>query len=264
MAVTHTGVSVAVDTGCTLELDGCCYLANSAMLLQQLSQLVADQSSWPFTVSFIGPEPQQLQEGCDQLQQQIQQLHAAVAAVLGPAPSQQQQQLGPGFPDSSSVDDAARSCAAPAAGRQGQQQQTWLPHVKLDSCPDLPAMPTLNGLLLGYPVVYYVRDHQEAAVASRMLSASQLKLCRVVATCAPQLSATLKAAAGQVTSKMLMPQSTDSTVLMSFTVPATLSGADDKVQQAVRRLQGNQGCVCDVWTCVVSNTSTVGPQAVSL
>jgi hypothetical protein len=247
------------------------------MLLQQLSQLVADQSSWPITVSFTGPEPQQQQQqACDQLHQQIQQLHAALDAVLGPAgqqyacsvstPSQQQQQSGSSFPDSSSDDVVPGSCAATAASRMQQQgqQQVWLPHVKLDSCPGLPAMPTLNGLLLGYPVVYYVRDHQEAAVASRMLSASQLKLHRVVATCTAQLSAMLKAAAGQVSSKIMGPQSMDSTVLMSFTVPARLSGADDKIQQAVRRLHSNQDCVCDVWTSVDLLISTVGPQALSL
>jgi hypothetical protein len=125
-------------------------------------------------------------------------------------------------------------------------------------------MPTLNGLLLGYPVVYYVRDHQEAAVASRMLSASQLKLHRVVATCTAQLSAMLQAAAGQASSKIMGPQTTDSTILMSFTVPASISSADDKVQQAVKRLQSVQGLVCDVWTSVDVFVSTVGPQALSL
>jgi hypothetical protein len=36
-------------------------------------------------------------------------------------------------------------------------------------------MPTLNGWLLGYPVVYWVKDHEEAVAASKALSCSVLK-----------------------------------------------------------------------------------------
>lgn len=184
--------------GCTLELEGCCYLANSTTLLQQLSQLAADTHSWPVVLGFAGGEPQQLQqEGLEQLQQQLTQLPAAVASVLSPPP----------------------------AG--GQAGGGWLPHVKLDDCPGLPAMPTLNGLLLGYPVVYYVRDQEDAAVASRVLSRGELTLHRVLATCGAQLGAALSRAGADGDGDGLV------VVVMAFTVPAALMGCADAAPGAV-------------------------------
>eukprot|EP00775_Hariotina_reticulata_P005467 gene5467-5702_t len=43
----------------------------------------------------------------------------------------------------------------------------------------LPVMPTLNGILLGYPVVYWVQQYEEAVAASRELSMSRLQLYKI-------------------------------------------------------------------------------------
>ncbi len=49
-----------------------------------------------------------------------------------------------------------------------------IPVVELDGVEGLPAMPTLSGLLLGYPAVYVVHDLPSAQAASRCLSATSL------------------------------------------------------------------------------------------
>ncbi|GLI61721.1 hypothetical protein VaNZ11_004141 [Volvox africanus] len=64
-------------------------------------------------------------------------------------------------------------------------------HIHLDRLPDLPMQPTLQGLLLGYPLVYDVRSHDEAAIASRCLAVQGLMLHRVVALPGGQLEAIL-------------------------------------------------------------------------
>ncbi|GIL59947.1 hypothetical protein Vafri_14589 [Volvox africanus] len=64
-------------------------------------------------------------------------------------------------------------------------------HIHLDRLPDLPLQPTLQGLLLGYPLVYDVRSHDEAAIASRCLAMQGLMLHRVVAPPGGQLAAIL-------------------------------------------------------------------------
>jgi hypothetical protein len=48
-------------------------------------------------------------------------------------------------------------------------------------------MPTMNGWLLGYPVVYQLADAEQAERASRALSASTLLLHRVTLRCRLQL-----------------------------------------------------------------------------
>ena len=50
--------------------------------------------------------------------------------------------------------------------------------VNLDLLSDLPLMPTLNGWLLGYPVVYYIRSADEAQAAARCLSSDALSVFR--------------------------------------------------------------------------------------
>jgi hypothetical protein len=54
----------------------------------------------------------------------------------------------------------------------------------MDAVPGLPCMPTLNGWLLGYPVVYLVGSYEEAAAASRALSACTLSRFAVRLPCA--------------------------------------------------------------------------------
>lgn len=187
-----------------------------------------------------------------QLQRQIQQLHAVVAVAL------QQPDGGDG------VAGQRRGDLGPA------------PVINLGSCQgrQLPAMPTLNGLLLGYPVVYCVHSLQEAAAASRVLSASQLQLHRVTAKCGRQLGALLLgAAAGGSSSKAggLLPQSDHQAVcLMSFTVPVGVSEekevVEERVAARVARLQHKTGGdSSSVWEAAVEHSvRVVGPQAVSL
>lgn len=260
-----------------MELEGCCYVANSTLLLERVSQLAADTASWPIVVSFTGADPHRMQEeGAEQqqLQQQLQQLHTVLRQGLGAAgqyagskAANNQHACSMGCsPQDASVEqlDAPEGQAAGAAAGDGQQ---WLPLIKLGNCQNLPAMPTLNGFLLGYPVVYHVRDLQEAGVASRMLSASQLQLHRVVATCAAQLTAVLQAAAeNQRSNQAAAHQACDKVVLMSFTLPATAESADaqEKVQRTVHRLRGRQAELPDIWQGLELSVISVGPQAVSL
>lgn len=268
-----------VCAGCILELDGCCYIAHVADLLQRLGQIAADTASWPAAVCFKGVEPQQMrpdQEGAAQqqlLQQQLQRLHAAVLDSLAASSSAAGQQCCdddggssssstkaaacPGSDDAPSANGAAATAAAEVNGDLALQQQSWqLPIIHLRDVAGLPTMPTLNGFLLGYPVVYVVSDLQEAGVASRMLSAAQLKLHRLIATCAGQLSSTLLPDSGM-----------DRVVLMSFTLPETVvesAGVEQKVQQIVQRLQERAQQHPGLWKGVEVAVMSVGPQAISL
>jgi len=266
--------------GCILELEGCCYVANSTLLLERVSQLAADTASWPIVVSFTGADPHRMQEGAEQqqLQQQLKQLHTVLQQGLGAAGQHACSKAGnnqhacstPSGPQGASVElpDAPEGqSVVPAAGAAAVADgQEWLPLIKLGNCQNLPAMPTLNGFLLGYPVVYHVRDLQEAGVASRMLSASQLQLHRVVATCAAQLTAVLQAAGDQRSNQAAAHQACDKVVLMSFTLPATAESADaqEKVQQTVHRVRGRQVELPDIWQALELSVISVGPQAVSL
>lgn len=260
------------------------------MLLQQLSQLAADKDRWPVVICLEGAEAQQMQaDGMyEQLHQQIQQLHKAVTEALGPVDQCQCGTSGQAHCQSEAVaggsteaaSQPGAECAVAAGSSMRQQastttsnslscnpQQCWLPNIQLGKYPDLPAMPTLNGLLLEYPAVYCVRDYEGAAAASRVLSASELKLHRVVATSGPQLSAFLESAASPGSQKAAGAAVANAVVLMSFTVPDTVDGAvvEERVQQTLRRLQGKreQGSR-DMWQSVRLFTSWVGPQAVSL
>lgn len=297
----YADLAAAAAAGCVLELEGCCYLANAPLLLQHLSRLAADKASWPVVVGFSGSEPQQLQaEGTEELQQQIQQLHDLVAAGLGhagqyacsttqyacsmAANTQQSSDsnalagaAGAGAPAAAASTNAEGLSATsgghnqpgPAAAAAGGSQP-WLPTIKLDSCPGLPAMPTLNGFLLCYPVVYYVRDLREAGAASRMLSASVLQLHRVSVRCGKELHGCLQSfQADDRKGSKASYQSADSIMLMSFTVP---DGAAAEAGDAVGCMLGNtsnrlQGSVCvmhEVWDSVEHTVTNVGPQAVSL
>ena len=54
-------------------------------------------------------------------------------------------------------------------------------HIDLERLPGLPLMPTLNGLLLGYPVVYAVATAEESQKAARCLSSGSITVFRACA-----------------------------------------------------------------------------------
>lgn len=51
--------------------------------------------------------------------------------------------------------------------------------VDLEQLAGLPVMPTLNGWLLGYPIIYVVKDVDEAQLAARCLSTTDITVCQV-------------------------------------------------------------------------------------
>lgn len=126
----------------------------------------------------------------------------------------------------------------------------------LGQTPGLPAMPTLNGLLLGYPAVYWVKDLGEAELLSRTLCLSVLQLFVVQAVC--------------------RCVDTGSHTLMSFTVPADLSGADvdagvDGLLANLKRTtaggDSHSSCAAfgpGTWENVALSVEPVGPRPVSL
>lgn len=94
------------------------------------------------------------------------------------------------------------------------------PLVTLDGLAGLPPMPTLSGLLLGYPAVYVVRDLAGAEAASRCLSATSLTF----------YTATLQPGDGSLGSSL--PGSGGGSAggehpLLAFSVPAQLAGDPD-------------------------------------
>jgi hypothetical protein len=94
--------------------------------------------------------------------------------------------------------------------RRGADQPPW-PVLSLKSS-RLPCMPTLNGWLLGYPVIYLVGSYQAAASASRQLSAAQLRRFSLRLACAALGPLAGGEAGGAAAAD----------VLLSFTVPAEL------------------------------------------
>jgi hypothetical protein len=246
-------------------------------------------------VGFSGSEPQQLQAGTGELQQQIQQLHDVVAAGLGQlgqdACSTAAANVEQGYQNDalsgvaavagavggsnggvlSAAATAARNVTGMAAADGPERgSQPWLPIIKLDSYPGLPAMPTLNGFLLGYPVVYYVRDLGEAGAASRLLSASVLQLHRVYVRCGKELYGFLQLfQSDDRKCNKALAQVADSITLMSFTVPVGAAAeAGDAVGcmlgDTLTRLHGSVGVMSEVWDSVEHTVVDVGPQAVCL
>eukprot|EP00879_Flechtneria_rotunda_P004457 GHRR01004709.1.p1 GENE.GHRR01004709.1~~GHRR01004709.1.p1 ORF type:complete len:292 (+),score=86.10 GHRR01004709.1:583-1458(+) len=220
--------------GCILELDGCCYIANSAKLLQHLSSLASNIGSWPYIISFSNGQAKLMQpEHCTELQQQVQ----LVVQCL-------QHQL-----------------QAPQPAYNG----SYMPLIDLGRMQGLPAMPTLNGLLLNYPIVYWVRNVEEACQASRILSSSRLQLFSVRGKC----MSCSTVADGWLSDGI-------SGVLWSFTVPEHLYDEEvaDSVQRfkhlvAARALNGCAGFLgvdlaVGLWQDVTMEVTVVGPGPVSL
>jgi hypothetical protein len=127
----------------------------------------------------------------------------------------------------------------------------------LNAIPDLPLMPTLNGLLLGYPVVYQLSDADQAERASRALSASVLLLHRVMLRCRMPLS-------GAAPGSQQAAAAQGASMLCAFSVPEELA---DSVQQRVGLwVEGLRAAVAkaDVWDGLEVVKMLVGPRPVAL
>lgn len=59
-------------------------------------------------------------------------------------------------------------------------QAPTIPVINLESLHNLPLMPTLNGILLGYPAIYHVTSAEESQKSARDLSTEALTLFRVL------------------------------------------------------------------------------------
>jgi hypothetical protein len=215
---------------CALHLDGCCYVAATTRLLQQLDSLATQPDSWPCMVGFAAGHPQLLVPDAflPQLQQQMRQLHDA-------------------------VQQAAAAAAAAAA---------TVPTLDLGRL-QLPAMPTLNGLLLGYPLVYHVRDQAGAAAASRALSGAQLSLHHISGAC-PALLQLLPEVLGGIAERSSQQQRV---VLQAFTVPGCVAGGgciDARVTQLLARLRTVSAAMCGCWLDIQASVVDAGSTAVVL
>jgi len=130
-------------------------------------------------------------------------------------------------------------------------------------------MPTLNGWLLGYPVVYLVSSYEEAAKASRLLSAAPLRRFWLRLRCGAleQLNKEGGAGASQQSSTSSVGSSNED-VLMAFTVPEELH--TPSVAAAVAALVARVGAACGAHPSVWCSgppalaVESVGPGAVSL
>jgi hypothetical protein len=139
-------------------------------------------------------------------------------------------------------------------------------------------MPTLNGWLLGYPVIYCVCGYEDAAKASRLLSAGRLHLFTIRLPCTALRQLTGQHTAGNVSStgRRLVVN----TSLLAFSVPEELHTAE--VDQAVALMMaaaraavaGEAGSctgampptrVASIWGALpILSVETVGPGAFSL
>ena len=176
--------------GCVLDWEGCCYLANSTSLMtscrqrrealqqqqdeeecsegEQNAGSSSDSLLPPAFIHLVGSNlapaaPKELPG----LLQQLQTLEDVLASRLG----------GCSVNDESEEQQQEQQWSAGRRGRRAANcsEGTGWPVLVLDDVQGVPCMPTLNGWLLGYPVVYWVRDYDEAGAASRALSCCVLK-----------------------------------------------------------------------------------------
>ncbi|KAJ9507871.1 hypothetical protein QJQ45_021205 [Haematococcus lacustris] len=174
----------------TLTHEGCCYLAHTTLLCQHLQRLTQG-----------GPHPLLLhfpptQAAASSLQPQL--LQAAAAQVLLAGLSSLVQALQPALPQHPPATSLAH--ALPTTGPASTQlPPTSCTALDLGALPDLPPMPTLNGLLLGYPCVYVVEGSREQAQqAASTLSCTPLALLKLLAPPPQQLMQAMQAMQARV------------------------------------------------------------------
>jgi hypothetical protein len=115
-------------------------------------------------------------------------------------------------------------------------------------------MPTMNGWLLGYPVVYQLQDAQAAERASRALSSSTLLLHRVRLRCALQLA-------------QQPPVRGQGDALCAFSVPDELLACQEVLGGVARwfdALRAAAGRAAGVWGAPELVRASVGPGPVAL
>lgn len=110
----------------------------------------------------------------------------------------------------------------------------------------LPLLPTLNGILLWYPIVYWVHNTPQAEAACRTLSSTNLVLVSV--TCSSRFHSSVSALAD--------------TRLLAFSVPSHLWTAvmHSQVNKWFKDLTSD--CI-GLWDCRL-HVDTVGPRAIVL
>lgn len=140
---------------------------------------------------------------------------------------------------------SAPGSAAPAPASDTRPQPHPLPHpaphvhLDLDGMQGLPMQPTLQGLLLGYPLVYHVPSSDAAATASRCLSALGLVLQRMEAKLTPHVAAAVgQGQQGQTAPRggragQVQGPERDLVTLCAFSLPRGLE-EEEVVEAAVR------------------------------
>ncbi|KAJ9507023.1 hypothetical protein QJQ45_004693 [Haematococcus lacustris] len=174
----------------TLTQEGCCYLALTTLLCQHLQRLTQGGPR-PLLLHFPPP-----QAAAGSLQPQL--LPAAAAQVLLAGLSSLVQALQPDLPQHTPAPSLAH--ALPTTGPASTQlPPTSCTALDLGALPDLPPMPTLNGLLLGYPCVYVVEGSREQAQqAASTLSCTPLALLKLLAPPPQQLMQAMQAMQARV------------------------------------------------------------------
>jgi hypothetical protein len=218
-------------------------------LIQQLSTQPAETIFASFLegrVALLGPQDSQSRK-------LHQQLHPLVTALQQLLRKQQNIDVTP------SITDAPRGTTTTFNEHCIDNSTDW-DVLDLEDLVGLPAMPTLNGMLLGYPVVYWVQGYEEAVSASRELSMSKLQLFKIKGTCSWLTSegrlATAEADGGCIV------------VLMAFSVPqlvccAAVAQAVEERVNCMRAKAHSAGCKSG-WSSLQWSVEAVGPQAVSL
>ena len=125
----------------------------------------------------------------------------------------------------------------------------------LDSIQGLPLMPTMNGWLLGYPVIYLLADAEEAALASRALSSSALLLHRVMLACREPL----------IVAPQGLSRAGQADVLCAFSLPEELLGSCVEARVGLW-LDDVRDAAADwaIWDVPEMDRASVGPGPVAL
>lgn len=224
--------------GCILELDGCLYMAHAAALLRALDA-TSDGPTAPVVIAFVETDSIVATEyastaSVQALLQSLQRLRAALKGLPRP--------------------DATASPSRPAC-----------PIIDLGALA-LPCMPTLNGLLLGYPAVYLINDQEQAQLASRHLSSMALTRfsvqldCKMCAAGGTSMAGDFAMARNAL--KAAGPRSAGRDCvreLLAFTVPSNLHAGRlaECLKAFMRELRMHAAAWPDVWDVPVMH---IAPQ----
>ena len=220
--------------GGVLALDGCCYVADLARLAARLEALLVSEPG----SDGAGPEAAGGGGAAAAAEPLIGAVFADGAPALAGADDLRllRVQLARLLPAIRRAAAEAAASAAAAAGESAAGAATDWPVVDLGEVPALPCMPTLNGWLLGYPVVYIVAGREAAAAAARALSGAALRRVAVRAAC-PALARRLEA--GGNGGNVGGGEGGDE--LLAFTIPEALCGGgavDDACAALLARVRG--------------------------